>query len=130
MSSKLFLLLNHDLTSEQRLQAANALDIADFVMMPEPLRQVWSNISPHADKIAPIIAPIIKWLAEHALPKDYVLVQGDPGACYLIANYCYINNLIPIYATTERTVAEERLDGEYVTAVRQFRHCIFRRYGE
>ena len=45
----------------------------------------------------------------------------------LIVDYCFKSQRIPVYATSERRVIEER-DGEKITTKRIFAHERFREY--
>jgi hypothetical protein len=80
-------------------------------------------------KIGPVLAPLRDWLTATAHPGDFVLIQGDFGAAYLMVNFALEKGLIPIYSTTRRSVEEERLSDGSVKLVRRFRHERFRIYG-
>ena len=65
-----------------------------------------------------------------AFADDYVLVQGDFGACCLMVDYARRLGLLPIYSTTRREVHEECLKDGSIRLVRSFRHVRFREYGQ
>ena len=73
--------------------------------------------------------PVKKWLVAHARPGDFVLIQGDFGACFLMAVFSMDNGLVPLYSTTRRHAAEELQTDGRVKLIHHFRHERFRRYG-
>ncbi len=123
---KLFVLLSHDLSEEQKKEAYENLHVKEILNPPLELRNLWASIPPQAESIRPYLSPIFKWLSE-AKEGDYVLVQGDFGAVFLVADYAFRRALIPIYATTRRLHTEEK-KGEQVRMVKIFHHARFRRY--
>ncbi len=84
---------------------------------------------PHNEtSIKDVLEPIIKWLDEKADAGDYVLVQGDFGAVFLMVDFCLNNGLIPIYSVTKREASEDVMDDGSVVKVSRFNHILFRRY--
>ena len=130
MKPKLFLLFNHQITEEQRKDAALSLAVASIIEPPEAIRDVWKRIPPELSAIDEHLAPVKSWISEQAGSGDYLLVQGDFGATYLMVCYAFENDLIPIYSTTERLVVEAKQADGAVRLTHTFRHCRFRRYGE
>jgi len=125
----LFILLNHSINDIQKKDARN-MGVKNFIVLPPDLQKIWQNISPAETKLASFLTPIKQWLSERAVPGDFVLIQGDFGACWLMVNFSFQNKLIPLYSTTERKVVEiENKDGSIQT-IRQFKHVMFRKYGE
>jgi len=61
--------------------------------------------------------------------NDYVLIQGDFGACYIIVNFAFEIGLIPIYSTTRRAAVEKHENDGSVKLIHQFNHQMFRKYG-
>ncbi len=125
----LFIIMNHELTAEQRENAKLALNIGKFCSLPESLRPAWCSIPPELESLNQLLYPIKEWLCTEAKRGDYVLIQGDPGACFIMANYCIVQGMRPIYSTTKRDVKEERLSDGTVKLIRQFKHVRFRLYG-
>ena len=117
----LFILLNHSINDIQKKDARN-MGVKNFIVLPPDLQKIWQNISPAETKLASFLTPIKQWLSERAVPGDFVLIQGDFGACWLMVNFSFQNKLIPLYSTTERKVVEiENKDGSIQT-IRQFKH--------
>lgn len=79
--------------------------------------------------LADYLAPVRDWLAQTAQPGDYVLIQGDFGATYLMVRYALENGLIPVYATTRREAHETLQPDGSVRLTHTFRLQQFRRYG-
>ncbi len=125
----LFILLNHSINEIQKKDARN-IGVKNFIVLPSELQKIWQNISPEETRLAPFLTPVKQWLSEVAIPGDFVLIQGDFGACWLMVNFSFQKKLIPLYSTTERKVIEiENKDGSIQT-IRQFKHVMFRKYGE
>lgn len=127
---KLILFFNHTFTPGQQESARSELGTENIVEPPLELRRRWANIPPEAPSLRPWLQPLGDWLAELAQPGDFVLIQGDFGACYLLVRFALEHDLVPVYATTERHAREERLDDGRVKLEHTFDHVRFRRYGE
>jgi hypothetical protein len=127
-SPSLFLLFNHTFTDVQRADAMASLDVSLIADMPPELKTIWSHIPPDLPSIAGCLEPVQEWLKVNAFENDYVLIQGDFGACNIMANYAFRIGLIPIYSTTEREMIEEFKEDGTIKLTHHFRHRIFRRY--
>lgn len=125
---KMLLLFSHKLTEDQKEDANTALGVREFLALPDDLQNLWMQIPPTKQLLSEYLEPIRSWLNENAGHGDYVLIQGDYGAVYLMVNYAFSVGLIPVYATTERIVVEKRMPDNAVKSERIFTHKIFRRY--
>lgn len=128
MAKKLFLIFNHQITSRQVTDARESLKVEQLVPLPEELKQIWCNIPPHAASIKEYITPVIQWISKGAAEGDYVLIQGDFGACYILVNVAFKQKLVPIYSTTNRQAVETRTQEGGVDLIHQFLHQRFRKY--
>ena len=126
----LFLIFNHKFTDAQRADALDSLGVTFIEEMPPPLKELWKDIPPDLESIEAYLEPIHTWLKVNAAAGDYVLIQGDFGACYITVNYAFRFGLIPIYSTTDRETAEEYQKDGTIKVTHHFRHRIFRRYEE
>lgn len=124
---KLFLFFSHALTNEQILDAKNSLKISEFVNLPDDLQGIFSQVPAefNEDELKDYAKPFFDYLDEFAKKGDFVLIQGDFGLSFLLVNYCFKNELIPLYATTKRDVLIDK-DGIKKSV---FKHVKFRRYG-
>jgi len=125
----LFLLFNHTLTEVQRADALDSLRIGEFIEPPEAVQKIWGDIPAENGSIYDLLTPIREWLGDMAFADDYVLIQGDFGACCLMVDYARRIGLMPIYSTTRREAYEELLEDGSVSLVHRFRHVRFREYG-
>ncbi len=125
----MILLFNHRFTSDQKAQAREQLGISDILPLPGELQQRWSQIPPELPGLQEYLAPLTDWLAGQAQPGDYILVQGDFGATYLMVRFALEHGLIPVYATTRREAHETVQPDGAVRLTHTFRHQQFRRYG-
>ena len=128
MPDSLFLIFNHDITPVQERDARDSLGVQQIINMPPDLKEMWRQIPPDLTEISSYLKPIKNWLALQAAESDYVLIQGDFGACYIMVNFAFEISLIPIYSTTQRDVSEEHKEDGIVNLSHQFRHRIFRKY--
>lgn len=125
---RMLLLFSHELTEDQIEDARATLTINEFIPLPSDLQTLWQNIPPTKPSLSTYLEPVCNWIKEHGNPGDYVLIQGDFGAVYLMVNFAFSIHLIPIYSTTERKAEEKKMPDNTVKVERVFRHKIFRRY--
>lgn len=126
----MLLLFNHTPTEGQLADARDTLGVERLLEPPPEIQQMWRQVPPHLDTIEPYLEPILHWLSNNANIGDYVLIQGDFGATYLMVRFTFEKGLIPIYSTTERQALEQYGPDGVVTLYHNFKHCRFRRYGE
>lgn len=129
MLRKLFLLFNHTLTALQVESARSSLGVKKIIEPPSELRVLWRQIPPDIAGITGYLNPVKQWLTEDANESDYVLIQGDFGACFILVNFAFERGLIPIYSTTRREAVEEHNPDGSVNMVHRFRHQVYRKYG-
>jgi hypothetical protein len=129
MLKTLFIIFNHTLTDTQVIHARETLGVEHIVSPPEDLQSLWRQIPADLEAIDDYLAPIKDWLAAEGRAKDFVLIQGDFGATWIMVNHAFKLGLVPVYSTTERQ-AEETITGDgAVKLVHHFCHRRFRRYG-
>jgi len=126
---KLYLLFNHTLTQQQREDAYASLSVKEIISLPHALHEIWSQIPPEAPTLKTLLLPIESYIEQHLQAGDYLLVQGDAGASFLVAQYALQRGVIPIYATTERKESTEKNIEGRVIKRSVFEHVIYRRYG-
>ena len=126
--SSLFLLFNHTLTSLQRDDACKSLSVEKIIVAPAAIQSLWSQIPPDLVELTAYIEPVCQWLGNEAEAGDFLLVQGDFGATFLLIEFARKNHLVPLYSTTERTVVEKHLEDGSVKLEHNFRHVRYRRY--
>jgi hypothetical protein len=127
--SILFLVFNHQFTTEQEADARAALGIQRIVCLPPDLQESWSQIPPDLPVLQDFLEPFRVWLVPQAAVGDYILIQGDFGACYLLVHFALKQGLIPVYSTTQREAEEEIQPDGTIKLIHHFGHQIFRRYG-
>ena len=123
----MILLFSHQLTESQVNDAKENWDIDDFVSLPKKLQKIWSNIDPELESLEDVLLPICHYLKEHASQDDVILIQGDFGACCFMAHYAKSKHMIPVYATTKRSVEEYTEEGRTIKKS-IFEHRRFRKY--
>lgn len=129
MHRAIFLIFNHEITGRQAEDARESLGVERIVEPPADLKGLWKSVPPDIPEISSYLEPVKKWLEDNAAPSDYVLVQGDFGATYLMVNFALERGLVPVYSTTDREALEKHDDDGSVSLVHRFKHRIFRRYG-
>ena len=128
MTTRLFLIFNHQITSIQEEDARASLGIQKIKTMPPDLKDLWSNVPPHLPAIHNYLKPIQNWLSVNAEQNDYVLIQGDFGATFIMVNYAFKKGFIPVYSTTGREVIENHQPDGSVKLTHNFKHKVFRLY--
>jgi hypothetical protein len=128
MNTTLFLVFNHQVTHRQEEDARDFLGVEHIVDLPSDLKDLWSQVPSELHEITAYLEPVKKWLKSQAAKNDYVLIQGDFGASYIMVIFAFEIGLVPIYSTTERDVSEEHQNDGTVNLVHQFRHRLFRKY--
>ncbi len=106
------------------------MGVDHFIPLPSDLQQIWQGIPPMQEQLYPFLSPVRQWLETKAKPKDFILIQGDFGATYLMVNFAIEKNLVPVYATTKRNAVEKTLDDGSIKMEHIFSFCRFRRYGQ
>lgn len=128
--SNLFLLFSHSMTPMQEEQARIELGVEKIIEPPINIRSLWSALPPEEETLLSLLEPVIQWVDQEARKEDYILIQGDFGACYLLVQHAMESGYIPIYSTTERKAEEKILDDGGVQLTHTFRHVCFRKYGQ
>lgn len=130
MTTSILLLFNHPPTKLQLSDARVWLGVEQVVNLPESLASVWDSVPPEAEAVDGYLAPVRAWVEAVSRPGDYILIQGDFGATYLMVRFAFERGLIPVYSTTERNAVEEHAEDGTVRLTHRFRHVRFRKYGE
>lgn len=124
---KFIVLMSHDMSEIQKSDANKDLKITKIIEAPPHIKKIWANIDPTSDLNTIKLDEVVSWIKENSSKQDYILVQGEYGATFYIVDYCFKNNLIPVYATSIRRVEESR-KGEEVITNRVFVHQGYRKY--
>jgi len=123
----LYLVFSHELSETQKREIYEQLGIKDIFCLPDNLKAIWSQIPADIPGVSEYIKPVKEWLEKNIHEGDYILIQGDFGATYLMVKWAFSKNCRPIYATTERKVTETHV-GEKIYVNRVFEHVRFRFY--
>ena len=129
MTPRLFLLFNHKITPLQEADARLSLGVREIMEPSDEILMLWRRIPPNEEKIKGYLSPIRDWLEDQAEKGDYILIQGDFGACFLMVRFAFEMGYVPVYSTTEREAMETHGEDGSVTLTHRFQHRIFRRYG-
>ena len=121
------LLFSHKMSEEQREDAVKNLRVEKFVEIDDEIAKIWANIPPELMDISDYLKPVKEFISNNTDARDYVLIQGEPGAVVKMVHYARAKGLIPLYATTKREVKESIEDGK-IKKVSLFKHVRFRRY--
>ena len=125
----LYLIFNHSITSLQCEEARESLSAGRIIDLPPDLKQLWSMVPPELEGINRYLMPLQDWLSSHARVADFILIEGDFGATYLMVQFAFKKGLVPIYSTTDRDAVEEHDPDGTIRLVHHFKHCRFRKYG-
>jgi len=124
----MWVLINHELLEDQKKDARLSYGIEEFLYPPEKLQQYWAQVP--AEGVLPVeeLRRITTWLSEEAEEGDLVLVQGDFGAAFYIVDFCLVNGLVPVYATSVREYSGYTDSDGSVVRKHTFRHIALRKY--
>lgn len=125
---KIFLVFSHQLTKGQMEDAYSTFGVDEFIYLPDDLKKVWASIPPEEESIRFCVDRIAEWIKQNSRKGDYVLIQGDFGATFLLVDFCFESGLIPVYSTTARDADERAFNDGTVKVQRIFRHVRFRKY--
>lgn len=88
--SKMLLLTEKPLTFERKEDAKENWGVVEFVTPPKKVYELWEIIPMMgAHRIKFTMKPVFEWFVENYTPGDYILIQGDVGACYLMVNFIF-----------------------------------------
>jgi hypothetical protein len=126
--TQLLLLFNHHLTLQQEEDAHKSLHVEQIVSPPQDVLRLWGQIPPELPQLSDYLKPVLRWLKDVAQPEDFILIQGDFGACFYMVQAAFGLNLIPICATTRREADEKTMPDGSIQVIHQFKHVLYRRY--
>lgn len=124
---KLHLLFNHALTQEQVSDAKDSLGCNEIVSLPQEFQTLWGLVPPDVVSLYAYLIPIKEYIKANVQKDDYILIQGDFGATYIMVNFVKRFGVKPIYATTSRDVVEVK-EGASIIKKSIFKHERFREY--
>jgi len=120
-------IFNHNMLTFEQQESIKQLGCQNVIYLPDKFNSVWKNINPATDKIESL-KEIKDFTLKNTNLYDYVLIQGEFGATYIMVNFCFENSRIPIYATSKRESIEERLADGSVIKKSVFKFVRFREY--
>lgn len=126
--SNFLVLFNHQLTTDQEKEALNHLNVDKIIFPNDDVKNLWRNVPPASEMIIAYLNPVINWLKNTWKRGDYVLVEGDFGATFIVLQNAFSFGVIPVYATTKRDAIEKKLPDGTIRSNKVFKHVIFRRY--
>ncbi|MDD2508418.1 CRISPR-associated protein Csx20 [Aliarcobacter skirrowii] len=125
--NKMFLLFSHTLTKNQKDDAMKSFGIEEFIYLPKDLQELFSNVPNDLKKLSEYLTPIKLFLKQYSKEGDFVLIQGDFGATYILVNFAKSLKLKAVYSTTKRVTQEFEEDGKIIKKS-IFEHERFREY--
>lgn len=125
---KIILMINHPLQDTQVEELETKFNVDQFIRLSEDLKETWQQIPPGTDLPTKKLNEITRWILSQTAPKDYLLIQGEFGATFYLATFALKNNLIPLYATTDRVYQEVIKEDGTVERKHIFKHIAFRQY--
>lgn len=129
MAKAMFLMFNHSFSKTQEQQAGKSMNVQQVIEMPELLKKLWQQVPAESNTLKSYLSPLRKWLSEKPKKNDIILIQGDFGATYLMVEFAFKLNLIPVYATSVRRATEKAQADGSIKLEHVFNFCRFRQYG-
>ena len=121
-----YCLLNHALTERQISELSEYYSVENIVYPSVALSAAWAQIPAERKMCTPIINDVIAWLSG-AGKGDLLIIQGEFGHTFLLADYALKVGLVPVHAVTKR-IAREAREGEIVKRSYVFEHVCFLEY--
>ncbi len=110
--SRLFVLMNHELSEAQTREASERFGVSETIKLANSR---WANVPPDLENLDEFLAEFKDALiAAGAGQGDYLLAQGDLGAVYGVVRFALARGVVAIYATTRRDVVEAVENGRVV----------------
>ncbi len=109
------------------MDAKNSLHVENFVILPEYLQKLWSDIPAELSDLKEYLAPLKKYISKKAKANDVILVQGDFAGVYEMVSFIKSLGLKAVHSTTKREVSEVT-DGDVVKKSSIFKHICYREY--
>ncbi|HAC70494.1 MAG TPA: hypothetical protein DCF41_02105, partial [Arcobacter skirrowii] len=107
--------------------AMKSFGIEEFIYLPKELQELFSNVPNDLKKLSEYLTPIKLFLKQYSKEGDFVLIQGDFGATYILVNFAKSLKLKAVYSTTKRVTQEFEEDGKIIKKS-IFEHERFRDY--
>lgn len=127
---KVFIIMTHNLLDVQINELQQRMNVNEIIYLPEKLKKDFMQISNSNTKNIKLINEIKSFININKTKGDYVLVQGEYGITNYIVNWCFKNELIPIYDAKERAYNEEDLENGSVPNKNIFNYIKFEKYIE
>lgn len=125
---RVWLLLNHPLTTPQEEELQTVFGCGPIHELPEELREAWAQVPPDLEDLRGYAGPFIRWMAEQSREGDVLVVQGDFGLTFLVVRWALEKGRLPLYSTTERDYSGRAGEDGSVLNLHRFKHERFRRY--
>jgi hypothetical protein len=125
--------MNHSLTEEQRIDAAQSLGIDEVVQAPKEILDLWGNIPPElsAVELRERLRPIFDWVMSIG-SNNVILIQGEAVSTYMVAKFVHerysLYGTFCVAATSRRETIEEKLNDGSIKKTAIFKHVRFRPY--
>jgi len=123
-----FIILNHELKNEQKLELQQLYDVSSFIELSTSLQKIWSGFQPEDDIPSLKLKKIIRWLEADGKKDDIVVVQGEFGATFYVVDFCFHHGMVPLYASSKRRYKESNHSDGSVERRHIFRHVKFKPY--
>ena len=125
---RLLVLFNHTLTSTQIEDARESLGVTAIIYPPEDIRRLWKKIPPETVSVRTYLTPVKAWLSSTSCRGNFVLIQGEFGATWMMVDFAFKSGLVPIYSTTSRKVFENPCKNGGIEIRHIFEHVRYRLY--
>jgi hypothetical protein len=123
---KAYILLNHTLTCKQTQELKEKFGVSDIIIPPQEISDFWQQIPTDAEIGENLLKPTLNWLLT-AKKGDILVIQGEFGATFAIADWALRRGLAVLHSVTERVATESR-KGELVHRSYVFEHVRFREF--
>lgn len=130
---RMFVLMSHSLTDEQKEAAKRELGIEEFVFLPKDLQEKFSNVPTELETLDEYVQPFLNFVFENSQDGDVIFLAGEQGLVVKLVTEFNTNVLFYlrqpfkiVYSTTNRMVEEVINPDKTVTKKSTFKHVLFR----
>jgi len=123
---KAYILLNHTLTANQTQELKEKFGVNNIILPPQEISDFWQQIPTDAEISENLLKPILNWLLM-TKSGDILVIQGEFGSTFAIADWALGRGLTVLHSVTERIATESR-SGEVVQRSYVFEHVRFRKF--
>ena len=122
------LIMEKDLHSLQLKELCEAYPVQSIIDPPPDLKRIWRNLPDRKKFDTALLDPLVGWLKAKSNRNDAVVLQGELGSVFYLANFCFANELVPLYTVEELVCEHKVLDDGTIVNIEKTKHVRFKHF--